>query len=125
VKRERSEDLVGSEDFSPEIFIGRIGSGNTVMRSGKVRDRIAAKHDLIAFEMNGAGTWDELPCIVVKGISNYADSHKNNKAWKDFAAATAASVTKAILRRYAVHDGDRCQNQINGRKQLPGLVFPD
>ncbi|KAH7302954.1 hypothetical protein B0I35DRAFT_365815 [Stachybotrys elegans] len=83
------------------------------MKSGEDRDRIAAEHDLIAFEMEGAGAWDEVPCIVVKGICDYADSHKN-KAWQDFAAATAASVAKAILARYAVYDGDRDATQMNG-----------
>ncbi|KAI6777616.1 uncharacterized protein J7T54_004899 [Emericellopsis cladophorae] len=105
-----SADLVVREhharddDFRPEIYMGRIGSGNTVIKSGEDRDRIAAQHNLIAFEMEGAGAWDEVPCIVVKGLCDYADSHKN-KAWQDFAAATAASVAKAILGRYAAHDG--------------------
>lgn len=111
--RERFRDLPQGGDFSPEIFIGRIGSGNTVIKSGEDRDRIATEHNLIAFEMEGAGAWDEVPCIVVKGICDYADSHKN-KAWQDFAAATAASVAKAILGRYAVHDGDRGSTQLNG-----------
>ncbi|PNP60667.1 hypothetical protein FNYG_14581 [Fusarium nygamai] len=117
VVRVRSEELAqnGGGAFNPKIFIGRIGSGNTVMKNGEDRDRIAATHNLIAFEMEGAGAWDEVPCIVVKGICDYADSHKN-KAWQNFAAATAASVTKAILGRYAVYDGDRCPNQINGKK---------
>jgi nucleoside phosphorylase len=103
VTRLRLED---TPKFRPEIFIGRIGSGNTMMKNGVDRDRIAAQHDLIAFEMEGAGAWDEFPCIVVKGICAYADSHKN-KSWQNFAAATAASVAKAILGRYAVRDGDR------------------
>ncbi|KAH6959360.1 nucleoside phosphorylase domain-containing protein [Fusarium avenaceum] len=108
ILRERSADLVqgSGEAFSPEIFIGRIGSGNLIMKSGEDRDRIAVANNLIAFEMEGAGAWDEGRCIVVKGISDYADSHKN-EAWQDFAAATAASVTKAILGRYTSHDGDR------------------
>ncbi|KAH6972231.1 nucleoside phosphorylase domain-containing protein [Ilyonectria sp. MPI-CAGE-AT-0026] len=90
------------DDYTPEIFIGRVGSGNTVMKSGKDRDRIAAAHNLIAFEMEGAGIWEEIPCIVVKGVCDYADSHKNKK-WQDFAAATAASVARAILERYFVN----------------------
>lgn len=114
-----SADLVAREHtaqapentFSPQILIGRIGSGNTVMKSGEDRDRIAALHDIIAFEMEGAGAWDEVPCIVVKGICDYADSHKN-KVWQDFAAATAASVTKAILGRYIIRDGDRGSVQV-------------
>ncbi|KAG9252911.1 nucleoside phosphorylase domain-containing protein [Emericellopsis atlantica] len=120
-----SADLVVREhharddDFRPEIYIGRIGSGNTVMKSGEERDQIAAQHNLIAFEMEGAGAWDEVPCIVVKGLCDYADSHKN-KAWQDFAAATAASVAKAILGRYAAHDGDRASNQPNDQRPLSG-----
>ncbi|KAL6695088.1 nucleoside phosphorylase domain-containing protein [Trichoderma pleuroticola] len=86
------------------IFIGRIGSGNTVMRSAKDRDRIASLHNLVAFEMEGAGAWDEVPCLMVKGVCDYADSHKN-KQWQDFAAATAACVMKAILDRYVVAEG--------------------
>ncbi|KAK2047239.1 phosphorylase superfamily protein [Colletotrichum somersetense] len=86
-----------------EIYVGCIGSGDTVMKSGEDRDRIAREHDLIAFEMEGAGVWDEVPCIVVKGVCDYADSHKNKK-WQTYAAATAASVMKALLARYTQTD---------------------
>ncbi|KAM6484168.1 nucleoside phosphorylase domain-containing protein [Trichoderma sp. SZMC 28011] len=100
VKRE----IFYEDDGGFNIFIGRIGSGNTVMKSGKDRDRIASQHNLIAFEMEGAGAWDEVPCLVVKGVCDYADSHKN-KQWQDFAAATGACVMKAILDRYVVAEG--------------------
>lgn len=90
-------------EYAPEIFIGRIASGNKVMKSGTDRDRIAAEHDIVAFEMEGAGVWDEVPCIVVKGICDYADSHKN-KNWQDFAAATAAAVARSIIERYVLDD---------------------
>ncbi|KAL6800429.1 nucleoside phosphorylase domain-containing protein [Trichoderma sp. SZMC 28012] len=97
-------DVSFLDDGGFNIFIGRIGSGNTVMKSGRDRDRIAARHNLIAFEMEGAGAWDEVPCLVVKGVCDYADSHKN-KQWQDFAAATGACVMKAILDRYVVAEG--------------------
>ncbi|KAJ4195610.1 hypothetical protein NW755_001771 [Fusarium falciforme] len=83
----------------PRVLVGRLGSGDTVLKSGEDRDRIAKEHDLIAFEMEGAGAWDEIPCIIVKGICDYADSHKN-KNWQNFAAATAASVAKALVEKY-------------------------
>ncbi|WYZ37727.1 hypothetical protein EsH8_II_001233 [Colletotrichum jinshuiense] len=86
-----------------QIHIGRVGSGNTVMKSGEHRDEIASENGLIAFEMEGAGVWDEIPCIIVKAVCDYADSHKN-KTWQDFAAATAASTTKALLERYPKRD---------------------
>ncbi|KAH7140326.1 nucleoside phosphorylase domain-containing protein [Dactylonectria estremocensis] len=104
------EPPVADGGYTPEIFIGCVGSGNTVMKSGQDRDRIARTHDIIAFEMEGAGIWDEIPCIVVKGICDYADSHKNKK-WQDFAAASAASVARAMLERYAVSDNSRARDQ--------------
>ncbi|KAH0489354.1 hypothetical protein TgHK011_009786 [Trichoderma gracile] len=87
----------------PEIYIGRIASADTVMKSGVHRDQIAKQHNIVAFEMEGAGIWDEAPCVVVKGICDYADSHKN-KSWQPFAAATAAAVLKAMLGRYTMTD---------------------
>ncbi|KAL8378532.1 hypothetical protein RB599_008374 [Gaeumannomyces hyphopodioides] len=85
----------------PQIFMGRVASGNAVMKSGRHRDQVAKNNRVIAFEMEGAGAWDQVPCIVVKGVCDYADSHKN-KEWQNFAAATAASVAVAILDRYEV-----------------------
>ena len=90
---------------APTIFVGRIGSGDSVMKSSHRRDELARIHQLIAFEMEGAGVWDELPCIVIKGVSDYADSHKDKlKRWYDFAAATAAATTRAVLDRYSQAD---------------------
>jgi hypothetical protein len=70
------------------------------MKSGEDRDRIAKTKGVIAFEMEGAGIWEEVPCLIIKGVCDYADCHKNKK-WQNFAAATAASAAKAILERYA------------------------
>ncbi|KAL4862728.1 hypothetical protein BDV12DRAFT_39084 [Aspergillus spectabilis] len=94
------------EAQAPSIFLGTIGSADTVMKSGEERDRIASLHNLIAFEMEGAGLWDEMPCIIVKAVCDYADSHKN-KNWQNFAAATAASATKALLDFYIQRDPSR------------------
>lgn len=81
------------------IHIGPVASGDTVMKSAVTRDRIASKEGVIAFEMEAAGMWDHVPCLVVKGVCDYADSHKN-KMWQHYAAATAASVAKAMLMRH-------------------------
>ena len=103
VKRELERQGRWKEAQIPSMFVGRIGSGDTVLRSGGDRDRIATRYDLLAFEMESAGVWDEVPCLVVKGVSDYADSHKN-KRWQDFAAATAASITRALLELYMQTD---------------------
>ncbi|KAK6514614.1 hypothetical protein TWF281_004812 [Arthrobotrys megalospora] len=97
---------VGTIDSQqPTMHFGRMASGDTVMKSGIDRDMIARQHNVIAFEMEGAGIWDNLPCIIIKGVCDYADCHKNKK-WQNFAAATAASAMKALLEQY--NGTDRC-----------------
>jgi nucleoside phosphorylase len=91
---------------APSIFLGTIGSADTVMKSAEERDRIAGLYDLIAFEMEGAGLWDETPCIIIKAVCDNADSHKN-KNWQNFAAATAASATKALLDLYVQRESSK------------------
>lgn len=82
--------------IAPAVHFGLMASGDSVMKSGEDRDRIAAAEGVIAFEMEGAGVWDSFPCIVIKGACDYADSHKS-KVWQRYSAATAAACSKAFL----------------------------
>ncbi|KAK3946750.1 Pfs, NB-ARC and TPR domain protein [Pseudoneurospora amorphoporcata] len=61
---------------------------------------------------------DMLPCIVIKGVSDYADSHKN-KGWQDYAAATAASAVRAFLDHY--HGTGRISGNANGRQEAVSI----
>ena len=81
---------------SPVIHYGNIASGNQVMRDAETRDRLAAQENVICFEMEAAGFMDSFPCLVVRGICDYADSHKN-KNWQPYAAIVAAAYTKELL----------------------------
>ncbi|KAL3483807.1 putative kinesin light chain [Aspergillus germanicus] len=78
------------------IYIGPVASADTVMKSGQHRDEIVKREKVVGFEMEGAGVWDNVPCIIIKGVCDYADSHKS-KVWQAYAAATGASVAKAFL----------------------------
>jgi hypothetical protein len=49
--------------------------------------------------MEGVGVWGKFNCLVIKGVCDYADSHKS-KTWQDYAAVVAAAVAKEILRQY-------------------------
>ena len=80
----------------PRIHYGLIASGNQVMKHGKTRDRLAKKHGMLCFEMEAAGLMNQLPCLVIRGICDYSDSHKN-KQWQGYAAITAASYAKMLL----------------------------
>ncbi|USP80370.1 hypothetical protein yc1106_07644 [Curvularia clavata] len=79
------------------IHYGTIASGNQVMKDAAERDRISAELDgVLCFEMEAAGLMNRFPCLVIRGISDYADSHKNDK-WQAHAAGTAAAYAKELL----------------------------
>jgi nucleoside phosphorylase len=80
----------------PLIHYGLIASGNQVMKHGATRDKLARELGILCFEMEAAGLMDNFPCLVIRGICDYADSHKNN-LWQGYAAATAAAYTKELL----------------------------
>jgi nucleoside phosphorylase len=83
-----------SED--PVVHYGLIASGDQVVRHGVTRDRLRRELDVLCFEMEAAGLMGQLPCLVIRGICDYADSHKN-KRWQAYAAATAAAYAKEIV----------------------------
>ena len=80
----------------PRVFYGNIASGNAVMKNGVKRDALAKRENVICFEMEAAGLMDSFPCLVIRGICDYADSHKN-MAWQSYAAAVAAAYAKRLL----------------------------
>jgi nucleoside phosphorylase len=90
-----------NERNRPSLHFGLMGSGDTVLKSAIERDRIAKEVNVIAFEMEGSGVWETMPCVIIKGVCDYADSHKN-KEWHDYAATTAAASSKAFLRHWSV-----------------------
>jgi nucleoside phosphorylase len=67
-----------------------------MMKDGQTRDRIAKEEGILCFEMEAAGLMDTCPCMVIGGVCDYADSHKN-KGWQPYAAMTAACYTKEVL----------------------------
>ncbi|KAE8412084.1 nucleoside phosphorylase domain-containing protein [Aspergillus pseudocaelatus] len=80
----------------PSVFFGNIASANQVMRHGLTRDRIAREHNVLCFEMEAAGLMDQFSCLVIRGISDYADTHKNDE-WQDYASAVSAAFAKDLL----------------------------
>ncbi|KAI9371409.1 purine and uridine phosphorylase [Aspergillus egyptiacus] len=81
---------------TPHIHYGLIASGNQVMKHGVTRDRLSRQYGFLCFEMEAAGLVDHFPCAVIRGICDYADSHKT-KQWQGYAALTASAYTKELL----------------------------
>jgi nucleoside phosphorylase len=79
------------------VHYGAIASGNRVMRHARERDDISKKlGGVLCFEMESAGLMDRFPCLAIRGICDYADSHKN-KTWHPYAAAVACAYAKELL----------------------------
>ncbi|OTA02586.1 hypothetical protein A9Z42_0029700 [Trichoderma parareesei] len=92
-RRARKED----ED-NPAIHYGLIASANQLMKDAVMRDTLAAEMGVLCFEMEAAGLMNQFPCLVIRGICDYADSHKN-KEWQGYAAMTAAAYARDLLCR--------------------------
>jgi hypothetical protein len=87
-----------SEGDKVKIHHGLIASGNTLVKDACLRDELARKNDVLCFEMEAAGLMNQFPCLVVRGICNYCDTHQNT-AWQGYAALTAAAYAGQLLRR--------------------------
>lgn len=89
-RKERAND-------APIVHYGTIASGNQVMRDGIERDNVSSElGGVLCFEMQAAGLMNNFPCLVIRGICNYSDSHKN-KRWQPYAAGIAAAYAKELL----------------------------
>ncbi|KAJ6102324.1 hypothetical protein N7486_004751 [Penicillium sp. IBT 16267x] len=84
------------ETSDPQSHYGIIASGNAVIKDGYTRERLRLDTGALCFEMEAAGLMMDFPCIVIRGICDYADTHKN-KQWQGYAALTAASYAKELL----------------------------
>ncbi|TQW09250.1 vps9-ankyrin repeat-containing protein [Cordyceps javanica] len=93
--REEDED-------NPTIHYGLIASGNSLMKDAEARDRLAELKDVLCIEMEAAGLMNHYPCLIIRGICDYADSHKN-KNWQGYAAMAAAAYAKDLLSGIPAH----------------------
>lgn len=81
---------------NPFIHYGLIASANQVVKDSQLRDKLGRDLGVLCVEMEAAGLMNNYPCLVIRGICDYADSHKN-KEWQGYAAAVAAAYAKELL----------------------------
>ncbi|KAJ6110511.1 hypothetical protein N7486_002746 [Penicillium sp. IBT 16267x] len=86
------------DEDNPAIHYGLIASTNQLMKDALIRDKLVAEKGVLCFEMEAAGLMNHFPCLVIRGICDYADSHKN-KEWQGYAAMVAAAYAKDLLYR--------------------------
>jgi nucleoside phosphorylase len=109
LRHERTED----ED-NPAVHYGLIASANQLMKDATVRDRLVAEKDVLCFEMEAAGLMNHFPCLVIRGICDYSDTHKNDE-WQGYAAMAAAAYTKDLLYRIP-------PNQVEAEKRIGDIL---
>ena len=101
-------------DDNPAIHYGLIASGNRLIKDASMRNSLAAEKDVLCFEMEAAGLLNHFPCLVIRGICDYSDSHKS-KEWQGYASMVAAAYAKDLL--YMIHP-----NKIEAEKRISDIL---
>jgi nucleoside phosphorylase len=108
----------------PRIHYGTIGSANVVVKNPVVRDELKRDMSILCVETEAAGLMDNFPCLVIRGICDYADSHKN-KRWQPYAAAVASAYMKELLMVIPVTQVVQTQNVQESLDQIETKIDLD
>ncbi|KAI1827324.1 hypothetical protein F4861DRAFT_550886 [Xylaria intraflava] len=65
--------------------------------------------------MEAAGLMNHCPCLVIRGICDYSDSHKN-KDWQGYAAMTAAAYATDLLGRIS-------PNRVEAERRIGEILY--
>ncbi|GKZ31891.1 hypothetical protein AbraIFM66950_000827 [Aspergillus brasiliensis] len=100
------------------VHYGLIASGNFVVKDAGARDALSNGFEdgILCVEMEAAGVMDQIPCIVVRGICDYADSGKN-KDWQEYVAMVAAAYARVLLESLSPEDVD----MVDDTGDIPGV----
>ncbi|KAH7014390.1 uncharacterized protein B0I36DRAFT_378122 [Microdochium trichocladiopsis] len=104
----------------PQVHFGAIASGNQVIKDAQTRDQLGLRHNVLCLEMEGAALKGlDVPFLVIRGICDYADFHKN-KDWQPYAAAVAAACATEYLSFLQL--GVRSTNYVQPTSRIEALM---
>lgn len=63
----------------PIIHYSLIASSNQLIKDALIRDRLATERDILYFETEASRLINTFPYLVIRGICDYSDSHKNDR----------------------------------------------
>ncbi|KAJ9238315.1 hypothetical protein DTO169E5_4859 [Paecilomyces variotii] len=106
VEREEIRPERGENDPLPHY--GIIASGDADIKRGSTREQLRQETRALCVETQAAGVMRAFPCLVICGICDYADEHKNTH-WQGYAALAAAAYAKELL-------GYMPRGQVSGHK---------
>lgn len=85
----------------PKVFVGKIASANNLLKNMDKRNILKDTYGVLAVEMEASGiadaTWSHsVGYLVIRGICDYCDSHKND-LWQNYASLVAAAYTRSLI----------------------------
>ncbi len=89
----------GEDTVIPLVHMGIVGTANTLLKNAKLRDRLRNERHVLCVEMEAGGVASnahDVRYLVVRGICDYADTHKNDK-WQEYACTTAAAFARSLI----------------------------
>ncbi|OOF91948.1 hypothetical protein ASPCADRAFT_16896, partial [Aspergillus carbonarius ITEM 5010] len=78
------------------VHSGRIASGDQVIKDARIRDSYSNQLKTLCFDMESAALTN-IGALGIRGICDYADSHKNDQ-WHGYAAIAAAVCAVEFLK---------------------------
>ncbi|EXM03547.1 hypothetical protein NOF04DRAFT_21462 [Fusarium oxysporum II5] len=65
------------ESTDPKIHYGVITSGDSLIKDATTHDNLSEQQQFLFAEMEATRLMDKFLCLAIRGICNYAGSHKN------------------------------------------------
>ncbi|KJK78107.1 hypothetical protein H634G_06690 [Metarhizium anisopliae BRIP 53293] len=103
------------------VHRGTIASAELVINDAFLRDQMAQQHGVVCFETEAVGALADFPCMIVRGISDYCDSHKND-VWHGFAAAAAAAYARQLFSHLPIRGAASVAGQFGAGGDVGGIL---
>jgi nucleoside phosphorylase len=120
--KEHTISRPGRPRQAPQIHYGAIASGSVVIKDGILRERIYEELDVMCAETEAAGLMNIVPTLVIRGVSDYCDSHKNDIFQKHASANAAAFALEYLecLKPVQTHQSTEAEPDMSGRVEKSG-----
>ncbi|KAF5131208.1 hypothetical protein E5D57_007560 [Metarhizium anisopliae] len=103
------------------VHRGTIASGELVIKDAFLRDQMAQQNGVVCFETEAVGALADFPCMIVRGISDYCDSHKND-VWHGFAAAAAAAYARELFFHLPIRETASVASQFEAERNMSDIL---
>ena len=93
------------------MHYGAIASGEKVIKNVKQREFLRSQYGVLSIDTEAAGLRRSFPTAIIREISNYADSSRNDE-WNEVLSVNAAAYAKTVITKISPRSediGHECQ----------------